>query len=57
VVALECGDDARVGGIEHTSEIGPSLGIGGEVANGHVLKATDVSRYVKYVMYVNPLCP
>jgi hypothetical protein len=52
VVAFECGDDAGVGGVEHTTEIGPGLGIGGEVANSHVLKATDVMTYVKYVMYV-----
>ena len=52
VVALKRGDDTRVRSIENPAEIGPSLGIRGEVANGHVLKATADREYVKYVKYV-----
>jgi hypothetical protein len=55
VVALECGDDTGVRGIEYTAKVGPSLGVRREVTDGHVINATDASTYVKYMPYSEAL--
>ena len=43
--------------IENAAEIGPSLGVRREMANGHVPKAIGESAYVKYVAYATGFAP